>query len=281
MPAVAFGSVDVLPGTPVDITSTVTVVCSGGSSQGQRICISLDAGSASDGTSRQLTGPGAAKTRFDLYKNAARTQVWGSWVTGYQNSGVQVDVARDSTTSVTVYGRFLGAQQTAAPGTYTSTFSANPHIQYGNKSQAQCPAGNKTATTSTSATATVISNCSVSATSVNFGITSVLTSNIDAVGTLAIQCSPALPYTVSLSGGNSGASDPTQRKMAFGAQQVTYGLYRDSARTLPWGAIAGVNTASGSGSGVAQNLTVFGRIAPQLTPIPGSYSDTIIATVAY
>lgn len=281
MPAIAFGTVDVLPGAAVDITSTITVVCSGGSSQGQRICISIDAGSANDGTSRQLVGPAGARTRFDLYKNAARTQLWGSWVTGYNNEGLQIDVARDSTTPITVYGRFFGAQQTASPGTYTSTFSANPHIRYGNKSQTACPVGNRTATASTSATATVISSCNVSATNVNFGTTSILASNIDATGTLTVQCSSAQPYTVSLSGGNSGALDPTQRKMAFGAQQVTYGLYRDPARTLPWGSSAGVNTASGNGSGIAQNLTVFGRIAPQVTPLPGSYSDAIVATVAY
>jgi len=69
--------------------------------------------------------------------------------------------------------------------------------------------------------------------------------------------------------------------MAFGANTVTYGLYRDAARTLPWGATIGVNTASGTGSGLAQNLTVYGRIAPQTTPQPASYSDTIIVTVGY
>jgi len=281
MPAVVFGSVNVLTGAAVDTTSTVTVVCSGGTAGGQRICISIGAGSANDATSRQLTGPASAKTRFDLYKNSARTQLWGSWVTGYNVSGVQVDVPRNSTTPVTVYTRFFASQQTAIPGAYSSTFAANPHIRYGNLAAAVCPTGGRTATTSTSATATVINSCNVSATSVNFGSSGVLTSNKDATGTLTIQCSSTLPYTVSLDGGNSGASDPTQRKMAFGANTVTYGLYRDAARTLPWGATIGVNTASGTGSGLAQNLTVYGRIAPQTTPQPASYSDTIIVTVGY
>ena len=43
MPAIVFGNVDVLPGVAVDVTSTVTVGCSGGSTQGQRICISMGA----------------------------------------------------------------------------------------------------------------------------------------------------------------------------------------------------------------------------------------------
>ena len=43
----------------------------------------------------------------------------------------------------------------------------------------------------------------------------------------------------------------------------------------------GVNTASGTGTGVTQTLNVYGRVAPQTTPKPGTYSDTVIATVTY
>ena len=144
-----------------------------------------------------------------------------------------------------------------------------------------CPAGPNVATTSTSASVTVLTSCSVSATNVNFGSAGFLASNTDASGTLTIQCNPSLPYTVSLNGGNSGASNPTLRKMAFGANTVTYGLYRDAARSLPWGDSIGVNTASGTGNGLSQNLTVFGRIPPQTTPQPGGYSDLIVVTVGY
>jgi spore coat protein U-like protein len=286
MPPVVFGNVDVLTGTAVDTTSTLTLTCSGGTGQGQRVCISIGAGSANDASSRQMTN-GAARTRFDFYKDAARTQLWGSWETGYNNSGVSVDVPKNSTTSVTLYARFFGSQQTASPGSYSSSFNNNPHIRYANRpspGQAPgqpCPAGANVATTSTSATVNVLTSCNVSATNVNFGSAGFLASNKDASGTLAIQCNPSLPYTVSLNGGTSGASDPTQRKMAFGADTVTYGLYRDAARSLPWGDNIGVNTASGTGNGVAQNMTVYGRIPPQTTPQPGGYSDLIIVTVGY
>jgi spore coat protein U-like protein len=62
---------------------------------------------------------------------------------------------------------------------------------------------------------------------------------------------------------------------------VTYGLYRDAARSLAWGATTGVNTASGTGTGTTQTLTVYGRVAPQTTPKAGTYTDTIVATVTY
>jgi spore coat protein U-like protein len=281
MPAISFGSVNVLSGAAVNTTSTVTVTCSGGTSAGQRVCISIGAGSASDSTSRKLTGPSSNTARYDLYSNSTRTQLWGSWQTGYDVAGVQLDVPQNTTQNVTVYAAFLGVQRTVVAGSYTATFTANPYIQYANKGSTSCPTGSKTASTSSSASATVASSCNVSATNINFGTIGVLTSNTDATGTLTIQCNSTLPYTVSLNGGNSGATNPAQRKMASGSSNIVYGLYQDSARSLPWGSTAGTNTASGTGSGASQNLTVYGRIASQTTPNPGTYTDTIVVTVSY
>jgi len=277
----AFGNVNTLIGSAVNTTATMTITCSGGSGSGQRICISIGAGSASDATSRKMTGPGGNTARYDLYSNAARTTLWGSWETGFDSAGVQLDVAKGSTTNVTVYGRFFASQQTVPAGSYTATFTANPFIRYANRSGTSCPTGGLTASTSFSATATVLSSCNVNATSVNFGSSGILSGNTDAQGTLSIQCSPSLPYTVSLNGGNSGATDPTQRKMSFSGANLTYGLYRDSARTLPWGSTIGTNTTSGTGTGVTQAQTVYGRAAAQTTPAPGTYTDSVVVTVGY
>ena len=281
MPAIVFGSVDVLAGSAVDTTSTITITCAGGTGAGQRVCVSMGAGSANDATSRQMTGSGGNKARFDLYSDAARTTLWGSWQTGYDLAGVQLDVARDSVTNVTVYARFLGAQPTVVPGAYSSSFTT-PFIDYRNKGGAgNCPLGSSTSSTTTSATATVTSGCYVSATNLSFGTLGVLAGNHDAAGSVSVRCSSNLPYTVSLDGGTSGATNPTQRKMTSAGKNIVYGLYRDAARSLPWGATAGVDTASGTGAGVSQILTVYGRIAAQTTPAPGTYSDTVIVTLGY
>ena len=281
MPAVTFGNVNVLTGTAVYTTSTVSVTCSGGTGGGQRVCISIGAGSASDTTSRKLTGPSSATARYDLYRDSAHTQLWGSWQTGYDSAGVQVDIAKNSSANVTVYASFFGSQQTAVAGSYSSTFTANPYIQYANKGTTSCPTGSSTASTSSSATATIVSSCNVNTTNLNFGTVGLLTSTTNGTGTLSVQCSSGAPYTVSLSGGNSGATDPTQRKMSFSSSTITYGLYRDSAHSQPWGSTVGTNTASGTGTGSSQNLTVYGSVPAQTTPGPGTYSDSIIATVTY
>jgi spore coat protein U-like protein len=126
-----------------------------------------------------------------------------------------------------------------------------------------------------------VSSCNVGATAANFGSQGILSGNTDAQATLSIQCSPSLPYTVSVDGGSSGATDPTQRKMSLAGATVTYGLYRDAVRTLPWGNTVGTNTTSGTGTGVTQSQTVYGRMAAQSTPKPGSYTDSVVVTVGY
>lgn len=281
MTNVAFGTINVLPGTAVDTTATVTVTCSGGSGQ-QRVCISIGCGSACDSTSRKMTGPSSSTARYDLYSNSARTTLWGSWQTGYDTAGVQMSVNKNSSANQTVYARFLASQSTDLAGSYTATLSAQPFITYINQGGAgNCPVGTLTASGSAAVTATVSSNCTVGTTAISFGSQGILSSNKDAQGTLSVQCTTNLPYAVSLDGGTSGATNPTLRKMTFSTSTVTYGLYQDTARTLPWGSTTGVNTVSGTGTGLTQTLNVYGRVAPQTTPKPGTYSDTILATVTY
>jgi spore coat protein U-like protein len=86
---------------------------------------------------------------------------------------------------------------------------------------------------------------------------------------------------VSLNGGTTGGT-PTNRKMSKGAERVTYGLYKDNARTQPWGD-AGTpgSTVAGTGTGAAQPLTVYGRVPPQTTPSAGVYTDTVVVTITY
>jgi spore coat protein U-like protein len=281
MTNVAFGTVNVLPGTAVDVTATVTVSCNGGGSS-VRACVSIGCGSACDSTSRQMGGPSSHTARYDLYSDSSRTIRWGSWQTGYDTAGVQMSVGQNSSANQTVYARLLASQQTDIAGSYTATLSAQPFITYVKSSGApNCPTGTLTSSGSASVGATVSSNCTIGATGINFGSQGILSSNTDAQGTLSIQCTSGLSYTVSLDGGLSGATNPTQRKMTYSTSNVIYGLYQDSARTVAWGSTAGVNTASGTGTGLAQPLTVYGRVAPQTTPKAGSYSDTIIATVTY
>jgi hypothetical protein len=85
---------------------------------------------ANDVTSRQISGPSGSRARYDLYSDLARSNLWGSWETAYDTTGVQLDVGKGSTTNITVCGRFFASQQTLATGSYSATFSGNPFIRY-------------------------------------------------------------------------------------------------------------------------------------------------------
>jgi spore coat protein U-like protein len=69
--------------------------------------------------------------------------------------------------------------------------------------------------------------------------------------------------------------------MTNGNDAIAYGLYRNSQRTSPWGETLDADTLSGTGTGLTQSVPVYGRVPPQATPRPGTYSDTVVVTVIY
>jgi len=285
---VAFGNVDTLSGAPTDTTATLAISCSGLALTTIRICPSIGAGSGgATASARQMTS-GGSTLNYQLYQDAGHTVVWGSYNWGLPGTPPTIDLplALNGTgsTNVTIYGRVFGGQSTATPGSYTSSFSTSDNdFIYATLGVLPCPNviviplhAHPTFT----ATASVQANCNVVAQDINFGSQGVLTTNVDASAQLTVDCTPGTSYNVGLDGGHASAA-PAARLMSLGAQTITYGLYRDAARTLVWGQTIGTNTASGTGSGAAQVFSVYGRVPPQSTPSAGTYSDTIVVTVTY
>lgn len=131
-------------------------------------------------------------------------------------------------------------------------------------------------------TATVEASCTITGTSLGFGTFNVLGADVDAVSALTATCTNDSAYTVGLSAGTGLGATVTDRKMTSGTDLLDYGLYTDTARTTNWDDIGGTTVVSGTGTGVGQEITVYGRIHTGQTSIPvGSYSDTITATVDF
>jgi spore coat protein U-like protein len=61
-----------------------------------------------------------------------------------------------------------------------------------------------------------------------------------------------------------------------GSALLGYALYSDTGRTVNF-----ATTASITGSGAAQPITIYGQIPAGEYVAPGSYTDTITATVTY
>ncbi|MBD3828781.1 MAG: spore coat U domain-containing protein [Stenotrophomonas sp.] len=137
-----------------------------------------------------------------------------------------------------------------------------------------------TATTTFQVTATVLATCQVSATPLAFG--NYAGSQTDATSTISVTCTNGTAYNVGLDAGTADGATVTTRKMTGpGGALLGYALYSDSARITNWGNTVGTDTVTGTGTGLAQTLTVYGRIPAGSMPTPGAYADTITVTVTY
>jgi spore coat protein U-like protein len=286
-----FGSINLAAGTTFTSTATYAASCTGTANTTVRTCPNIDVGSggSTTGSPRFLVN-GATQLNFNLYQDGAYASVWGSNLWGFAGSypsptiDVPLNGSGNGSASQTIYGQIWTGQPTLPAGLYSSSFAGTQSsVAYAYSTVGTCAViGNSLATTAPfTVTATNATICSVSAATLNFGSTGVLRAALDGMTTISVTCTNAAPYTVALDGGLSGATDPTQRKMTQAGQAVTYGLYQDPSRTTPWGSSGGVNTMAATGSGLTQNFTVYGRVPAQVTPAPGTYSDTVVMTLSY
>jgi spore coat protein U-like protein len=128
-------------------------------------------------------------------------------------------------------------------------------------------------------TATVQATCIISAGSLGFGTYTGLIAH--STSTISVTCTNTTPYNVALNPGATSGATVTTRQMLNGAVALNYGLYKDATWTTNWGQTTGTDTAAGTGTGLVQTLTVYGQVAAGQYVTPGSYSDTITATVIY
>lgn len=125
-------------------------------------------------------------------------------------------------------------------------------------------------------------DCKVQSTSnMSFGTRGVLDTSWDATSTINVQCTDTTPYKILLDPGTGVGATVNDRLMSQGGATVVYRLYRDAGHSLIWGQTSGVDTAPGTGNGMQQVHTVYGRVHAQPTPAPATYSDTITVTVEF
>ena len=140
-----------------------------------------------------------------------------------------------------------------------------------------------TTTTTFQTKVTIAATCAIGgATTLDFGSPGLLAANVDQTSTIQVTCTNTTAFNIGLDKGANGAS-VTARLMKGGPSNETiqYSLYSDSGRATNWGNTVGTDTVSSAGIGSSQSFTVYGRIPPQTTPTPGTYTDTITVTVTY
>ncbi|HVT33241.1 MAG TPA: spore coat U domain-containing protein [Rhodanobacteraceae bacterium] len=288
MTNVSFGSVNPLS-SQTDANATLSYTCQNSANQTRyaTVCFSIGDGVQGGGAAnpRRMQNGAGDPLMFQLWQNAAHTTVWGSTFFGV-NTPVEVDVRitrRGSVSgSATLYGRVVSGQSTATPGAYQDQFTGNHTALTINEGNSSAPGSCSTSILSQfpfTASANVTSQCTVSATTLDFGSVGLLLANTDGTSTVGVQCANGVAYQIGLDNGQH-ASGNTRRMQGPGGL-VSYELYRNSARTQRWGSTLNSDTVVGGGTGGTQNLTVYGRVPAQTTPSAGTYNDTITVTVTY
>lgn len=293
-----YGVVNVLSGGAVETSANFSISCTGTANQTVRLCVEMSPGQTNSNGNRRLAS-GNYRLVHELYADASLTTVWGSW--GLSTSiyplypyGITYDLALGASGSasatLTVYGNVFANQQSSAPGSYVWTMTTAPAAEYAYMTTAACPTGTlQTISGGSTWTATVNSDCYVSASPLNFGTTgSIIAAAIDATATITVQCTNTTPYSVSLDNGQNASG--SQRQMISPAgQYVSYRLYTDAAYSQAWTATtsptsctSGANTCYlGTGTGSNQSVTVYGQVPPQSAPAAGTYADTVVVTVTF
>jgi spore coat protein U-like protein len=113
---------------------------------------------------------------------------------------------------------------------------------------------------------------------------------LDTTSEIRVRCrGRSLPgqqdaYVIRIDGGAS--TNPQNRYMESGLQQLQYNIYKDAARTSIWGDGTGgptplVQPIPGNRNAFNQRHTVYGRIFPLQDPGGGTYSDIVTVTIEF
>ena len=288
IPNLSFGTINPYSGFPYSTGGDAAETCTNNGSSSTTLyeCYSIGTGSGGTTAANRTLAMGAAKIPIQIFTSGNSTQTGDGTayaMDGVYASNLAANGQQYSTTSISVTMPAPGSPP--APGTYSSNFSgASTALLYtsGSSGPSTCSAlaagAHSTAQGNFTISATVATQCTVSATSLAFPTASVLASAVSATATISVTCNASTPVTVALDNGATGTG-PTARRMKSGANVITYGIYRDSGATMPWGQTSGTNTASlPSGTGT---LTAYGRVPAQASPAPGSYSDVVNVTLTY
>lgn len=288
---VDFGAPDLLSTSATDAMATVTVTCTGiPLFSVVKMCPSIGAGSGGSSGSSRLLRSGSSTLAYQLFQDAGRTSAWGSLTRTELGTVPAIllggGLATRATVTRTIYARLFGSQSSAPPGSYLSTFSTSEtaftHSTFFAGATSSCDGfvGASVIYPTFQISAAPTAGCTLTTSDLDFGSVGVLTGAVAAQSQLRLACTRNTPFAVGLDNG-VGGTGPTARKMTTTAgQSVAYGLYRDPARTQPWGDASG-NRLSGQGAGTTQTHIIYGQVPAQTTPPPGAYSDRVVATVTY
>lgn len=126
---------------------------------------------------------------------------------------------------------------------------------------------------------------------IDFGTHPDLTSVVDAQsigasGNIQIQCSTEVTPTLTVNQGlYSNASQRFMQNATDADSTIAYSIYSDSARANAIEPNTPVDISTATASGNAVDIPIYGRVVPTgqatTTPAAGTYTDTLLVTLAW
>lgn len=267
-----------------------------------QMCFEFGAGTGTGSTvdARRMSGTvhSGDSLAYQLYKDPARTSIWGQQPTGAASRAtVSLDYGGGlgyQSGSIPIYG-LIPPQTGVASGDYASSFAAYARMRYSYRESNGQGVGNLRAcdeggtgpidqTLAFTAEAQVAPGCTVltAAAPLDFTggspVTASRTGTIGAVTGINLTCRRRTAWQVGLDRGLH--HDGATRRMSNGSAFLRYEL-RQTASGIAWGDTLHVDTLAGTGTGAAQSLTVHGHVADQPVVQAGRYRDTVKVTVTY
>lgn len=285
-----FGTINLLAGGVTDSSSTINYGCSAQPGERVLLCFNMEADPVSGLYTLRNLESNNDRMAFNLYTDVSRTTIWGSTKSSTYPPVPLVmafGAGEYSKTGTTiVYGRVSSAGQTGLPaGTYSRQWPMS--ISYKvipGGAPPDCSAGGMGNAPSTFYTsATVTPDCRIdSSTTMDFGtVFQTLSQNVDTTAAITVTCNGGQGsngYRISL--GNGLHANGSQRRMQGPGGYINYEIYQNTQRTSRWG--SGYNEqVPGSGTGLPQVLTAYGRVPPQIPPGIGLFTDTVVITLTY
>ncbi|EUC69912.1 hypothetical protein Y017_13215 [Alcanivorax sp. 97CO-5] len=181
--------------------------------------------------------------------------------------------------TVTAYGIVPSPIPSTVLAEVHNTSMLNSQVR-GVQSNQSCDTVGELLTTYTlEATIEIPDQCQITAHDLDFGTQSSPLPQTDSDTFIDVRCTNTSPFTVGLSDGlnPSGGS----RRMRDGSQFVSYGLFQDAARSIPWDSTTNRKGATGLGTSTSIMMSVFGRIPAAPSTPPGNYTDTITVDIEF
>jgi len=262
------------------------------------VCVNIGVDSNNSSSNPRAMANGANLMQYNMYRDTtyAAASIFGA--TGVASAPTPLQITLTAPNLITggtinqpftVYGKIPAGVALAAMPTsgnantvYSSSFTANIKYGFYNLLAPTCATAGSNSNFTFSVNATAINDCTISAGSLGFGTSGVLTGSVRAQGTITVKCVNNNAYQIKLNGGStSGNMALRQMKPASGAERVRYELSQSLDGAI-WGdGASGTTVYSNTGTGASLGIQVYGRVPVQTTPTPGDYKDTVTATVVF